>query len=454
MHDRGKDESEFSLVSHHTSIGNGNQTKKLTWRRASQGRGHRCRDSGIRELSTTTYWGDFCGEKQAVIGRELETATSSEPPSDCSGFRALSMAVSFQDALASSCLHFVEVLWVRRSRIGNEFGAVYYLRSSNDTVHTSLSPNGKLRIIVGDNPEGMLVDSETGKMVVFLVGHLDFSSASAWHRDGLTFGTGNQDKTCRIWDARNLSKSVTALKGNLGAIRSIRYSSDSSFMAMAEPADFVHVFDAKSGCEKEQEIDFFGKISGMPFSPDTESLFIGCANVHMVAFLSLADEGITHALILSSEWILVVLAIVSFGVSGFLAFVLACGVLVGILPSCGFGSLVAYVAGRCIDGKGNIVVRHGFVRGRVLKDCSSGGLPDGAVDSDQKQSRRLGNVILSPVEKWPEKAEPVLEEWFGPKIERASGDPPPSPRRSSFILVRGLGCSVGECPDYSPQVHQ
>ncbi|KAI8527565.1 hypothetical protein RHMOL_Rhmol12G0084800 [Rhododendron molle] len=54
---------------------------------------------------------------------------------------------------------------------------------------------------------------------------------------------------------------------------------------------------------------------------------------------------------------------------------------------------------RCIDGKGNIVVRHDFVRSRVLEDCSSGGLPDGAVDSDQKQSRRLGNVIISPVEK-------------------------------------------------------
>ncbi|KAG5553574.1 hypothetical protein RHGRI_011455 [Rhododendron griersonianum] len=44
------------------------------------------------------------------------------------------MAVSFHDALASICPHFVEVLRVRRSRIGNEFGAVYYLRSSNDTV--------------------------------------------------------------------------------------------------------------------------------------------------------------------------------------------------------------------------------------------------------------------------------------------------------------------------------
>ncbi|GMP64865.1 hypothetical protein CsSME_00025927 [Camellia sinensis var. sinensis] len=141
--------------------------------------------------------------------------------------------------------------------------------------HTSLSPDGKLLIIVGDNPDGILVDSRTGKMVTTLVGHLDFSFASAWHPDGLSFATGNQDKTCRIWDIRNTSKSVAALKGNLGAIRSIRYTSDGRFLATAEPADFVHVYDTKSGYEKEQEIDFFGEISGMSFSPDTESLFIG-----------------------------------------------------------------------------------------------------------------------------------------------------------------------------------
>lgn len=113
------------------------------------------------------------------------------------------------------------------------------------------------------------------QVVTNLSGHLDYSFASAWHPDGLTFATGNQDKTCRIWDMRNLSKSITALKGNIGAIRSIRYTSDGRFMAMAEPADFVHIFDVKSGYEKEQEIDFFGEISGMSFSPDTESLFIG-----------------------------------------------------------------------------------------------------------------------------------------------------------------------------------
>lgn len=141
--------------------------------------------------------------------------------------------------------------------------------------HTSLSPDGKLLLIVGDNPEGMLVDSQNGKTIVPLSGHFDYSFASSWHPDGVTFSTGNQDKTCRIWDLRNLSKSVAVLKSNLGAIRSIRYSSDGQYMVVAEPADFVHVYDVKSGYEKEQEIDFFGEISGISFSPDTESLFIG-----------------------------------------------------------------------------------------------------------------------------------------------------------------------------------
>ncbi|XP_008805522.1 uncharacterized WD repeat-containing protein C2A9.03-like [Phoenix dactylifera] len=176
-------------------------------------------------------------------------------------------------------------------------GAVHFMASNNDcgvrdfdmekfqlckhfrfqwpVNHTSLSPDGKLLVIVGDNPDGLLVDAHTGKTIHELRGHLDYSFASAWNPDGHTFATGNQDKTCRIWDARNLSKSVDVLRGNLGAIRSIRFTSDGQFMAMAEPADFVHIFDVRSGYNKRQELDFFGEISGMSFSPDTEALFVG-----------------------------------------------------------------------------------------------------------------------------------------------------------------------------------
>lgn len=109
-------------------------------------------------------------------------------------------------------------------------------------------------------------------------GHLDYSFASAWSPDGLTFGTGNQDKTCRIWDARNLSQSVHVLRGNVGAIRSIRFTSDGQFLSMAEAADFVHIFDIKSDYNKRQELDFFGEVSGMSFSPDTDTLYVGISD--------------------------------------------------------------------------------------------------------------------------------------------------------------------------------
>lgn len=64
----------------------------------------------------------------------------------------------------------------------------------------------------------------------------------------------------------------------MGAIRGIRFTSDGSFMAMAEPADFVHIFDTRSDYAVGQEIDLFGEIAGISFSPDTEALFVGIAD--------------------------------------------------------------------------------------------------------------------------------------------------------------------------------
>lgn len=64
----------------------------------------------------------------------------------------------------------------------------------------------------------------------------------------------------------------------MGAIRALKFTSDGRFMAMAEPADFVHIFDTQSGYSSGQEIDVFGEIAGISFSPDTESLFVGIAD--------------------------------------------------------------------------------------------------------------------------------------------------------------------------------
>lgn len=74
---------------------------------------------------------------------------------------------------------------------------------------------------------------------------------------------------------RNLKSPVAILKGNMGAIRSIRFSSDGQFLAMAEPADFVHIYSIKENFERRQELDFFGEITGLSLSPDDESICIG-----------------------------------------------------------------------------------------------------------------------------------------------------------------------------------
>jgi WD40 repeat protein len=115
--------------------------------------------------------------------------------------------------------------------------------------------------------------------IATLQGHLDYSFSSAWHPDGHVLATGNQDTTCRLWDVRNPSRSFAALKGRIGAIRGLKFSSDGRFLAASEAADFVHVYDAGSGYAAAQEIDIFGEVAGVSFSPDdAEALFVSVAD--------------------------------------------------------------------------------------------------------------------------------------------------------------------------------
>ncbi|WJX23105.1 hypothetical protein P8452_12348 [Trifolium repens] len=141
--------------------------------------------------------------------------------------------------------------------------------------HTSMSPEGGSILVVGAHRDGALLDTLTGQHIASLPGHLDSSLSCAWHPNGIYFATGNQDRTCRIWDIRNMGNNLHLLKGNMGGICSINFTSDGELMAMAESADFVHIFDTKQHYENAQVIDFFGEVSGLSFSPDTQSLFIG-----------------------------------------------------------------------------------------------------------------------------------------------------------------------------------
>ncbi|PWA41082.1 WD40 repeat-containing protein [Artemisia annua] len=46
---------------------------------------------------------------------------------------------------------------------------------------------------------------------------------------------------CKAWDLRNFPDPVSVLKGNMGAVGSVCFSTNPQFLVVAEPADFVHV---------------------------------------------------------------------------------------------------------------------------------------------------------------------------------------------------------------------
>ena len=135
--------------------------------------------------------------------------------------------------------------------------------------------DSKIVAVVGDDLESLLVDRSANRVITRLRGHKDFSFAAAWNpRQSFQLATGNQDITTRLWDIRSPQKEYKILKGHMGAIRSLRYSNDGSYLMMAEPTDFVHVFDVQSDYQQSQEVDLFGEISGMAFSPDADMFFV------------------------------------------------------------------------------------------------------------------------------------------------------------------------------------
>ncbi|KAG2453208.1 hypothetical protein HYH02_002531 [Chlamydomonas schloesseri] len=156
--------------------------------------------------------------------------------------------------------------------------------------YATVRPGSSLAAVVGDDPATLISDVHNGVTVAKLEGHRDFSFAAAWHPGGTLLATGNQDTTALLWDIRNTRSPLTRLAGRMGAVRSLRFSPDGRFLAMAEPADFVHVYDVAAGFMDCQEHDFFGEIAGVAFSPDSSSMFVGVSDLTYASLMQLQRQ--------------------------------------------------------------------------------------------------------------------------------------------------------------------
>ena len=129
--------------------------------------------------------------------------------------------------------------------------------------------------LVADDMGVYQYDLTSGKRIGCMSGHLDWGFAVAWHPGGTLLATGNQDCTTRLWDTRKPDAAIAVLPAVMGSVRSCRFAPDGNTLAVAEPADFVHLYDIEGGLCNSQEIGFFGEISGISFTPGSEALYVG-----------------------------------------------------------------------------------------------------------------------------------------------------------------------------------
>lgn len=147
---------------------------------------------------------------------------------------------------------------------------------------SATSPDGRLRLLVGDETYPIVSNAETGEVIAKLPNHQDYGFACAWAPDGITMATGHQDGLVQVWDARKLSRSIRTIPMEMGGCRALQFSplgSGKRVLVLAEPADFVHVVDAQSYNSK-QTIDFFGEISGISMPPDGSRLYIANSDLN------------------------------------------------------------------------------------------------------------------------------------------------------------------------------
>ncbi|KAG0650899.1 putative WD repeat-containing [Hyphodiscus hymeniophilus] len=147
---------------------------------------------------------------------------------------------------------------------------------------SAVSPDQRLRVLVGDNRNVMICNAETGEILQDLEGHRDYGFACDWADDGWTVATGNQDMQVKIWDARKWTSSsgvacpVATIAAEMAGVRKLKFSplgSGKRVLVAAEPADFVNVIDAETFSSK-QTLSFFGEIGGVDFTNDGQDLII------------------------------------------------------------------------------------------------------------------------------------------------------------------------------------
>lgn len=162
---------------------------------------------------------------------------------------------------------------------------------------SATSPDGRMRVVVGDFSETLITNAETGQPFETLKAHNDDAFACAWADDGIHVATAAQDSTIAVWDARYWRRPVALLSSELSIPRILRFSpvgGGPRVLVAAEADDYINIINAQT-FESKQTFDFFGPTAGISMTPDGQSLFIANAERRFGGIIELERTGLGGA---------------------------------------------------------------------------------------------------------------------------------------------------------------
>lgn len=147
---------------------------------------------------------------------------------------------------------------------------------------SATSPNGRMRVVVGDFHETLITNAETGQPFESLRTHTDDVFACDWADDGIHVATAAQDSSIVVWDARCWARPLAVLFSELSIPRCLKFSpvgGGPKVLVSAEADDYVNVINAQT-FDSRQVFDFFGRTAGISMTPDGSSLFVANSEPH------------------------------------------------------------------------------------------------------------------------------------------------------------------------------